>query len=178
MAYNDAIIFQSTRPLRGATQIATVAVLPVFISIHAPLAGRDLHDLDGVTDPEISIHAPLAGRDIKSENWDQYVMISIHAPLAGRDCLTPITIPVSLDFNPRAPCGARHLTLWRPSYITLFQSTRPLRGATTIMLFFPLRTLFQSTRPLRGATQQHPPAGRCCRYFNPRAPCGARPRGS
>ena len=35
---------------------------------------------------------------------------------------------------------------------------------------------FQSTRPLRGATSDHPWRTTCGRgYFNPRAPCGARP---
>ena len=80
-----------------------------------------------------------------------------------------------------------------------FQSTRPLRGATSD---HPWRNLwawvFQPTRPLRGATRTpiklrdcflistHAPlAGRDRssikvtinkRDFNPRAPCGARPR--
>ena len=57
--------FQSTRPLRGATHLIcdpSVAVLD--ISIHAPLAGRDLlSGLHGLNGQAISIHAPLAGRD-------------------------------------------------------------------------------------------------------------------
>ena len=79
-----------------------------------------------------------------------------------------------------------------------FQSTRPLRGATLTGMTFremfgisthaPLAgrdrysvstasepSLFQPTRPLRGATSwdARRPARSC--YFNPRAPCGARP---
>ena len=102
-------------------------------------------------------------------------------------------------FNPRAPCGARRWPSesegtdmtkfqstrplrgatpcrWRSEWSRVFQSTRPLRGATgaagTPNAITPE---FQSTRPLRGAT---PPAHHLPRdpvYFNPRAPCGARP---
>ena len=59
----------------------------------------------------ISIHAPLAGRD--SPTWESKaaITISIHAPLAGRD---PFIFMV------------KH-------YHNIFQSTRPLRGATVVI---------------------------------------------
>ena len=57
-----------------------------------------------------------------------------------------------------------------------FQSTRPLRGATLdTIITRDTANEFQPTRPLRGATadgQRYRPHHR---YFNPRAPCGARP---
>ena len=56
------------------------------------------------------------------------------------------------DFNPRAPCGAR-------------RSGGCGKG---------LRTIFQSTRPMRGATQTRATEELRIYYFNPRAPCGAR----
>ena len=78
-----------------------------------------------------------------------------------------------------------------------FQSTRPLRGATATTTSSVVHALFQPMRPLRGATaplwrrsrrsriSTHAPlAGRDSArstglrrwlYFNPRAPCGARP---
>ena len=55
-------------------------------------------------------------------------------------------------FNPRAPCGARRVTLVPGIRHELFQSTRPVRGAT-------------------GCDPEHV-GGR--HHFNPRAPCGAR----
>ena len=56
--------FQSTRPLRGATELIKSVCGRFDISIHAPLAGRDGREADGVlADLPISIHAPLAGRD-------------------------------------------------------------------------------------------------------------------
>ena len=145
--------FQSTRPLRGATGRRGVVLLDDGISIHAPLAGRDFEPLRVVLRVEISIHAPLAGRDLIPRaacffiayfnprapcgarlalvlHGSQILEISIHAPLAGRD----------------------RLTSGRLLPTSLFQSTRPLRGATLLTGIAPGMCLFQSTRPLRGAT--------------------------
>ena len=55
-------------------------------------------------------------------------------------------------FNPRAPCGARRLFFPGVGWIALFQSTRPVRGATPCLAI----------------------CRRKAHYFNPRAPCGAR----
>ena len=80
-----------------------------------------------------------------------------------------------MDFNPRAPCGARLPCPQCGQYIELFQSTRPVRGATnprmgrlhdqpisihapragrdeTGLIFTGVISIFQSTRPVRGAT--------------------------
>ena len=40
----NVVTFQSTRPSRGATDVAQVVHAQWIISIHAPLAGRDLID--------------------------------------------------------------------------------------------------------------------------------------
>ena len=56
--------FQSTLPLRGATEPAPLYPSVNRISIHAPLAGSDGAQRHGtVPDSPISIHAPLAGSD-------------------------------------------------------------------------------------------------------------------
>ena len=64
----NSLLFQSTRPMRGATRNAVNAVIDFFkISIHAPHAGRDEADRRGRRrGHRISIHAPHAGRDSKS----------------------------------------------------------------------------------------------------------------
>ena len=59
-----------------------------------------------------------------------------------------------MNFNPRAPCGARPVTYCQYGDSRIFQSTRPLRGATTTLLAVAVWFIFQSTRPLRGATSQ------------------------
>ena len=155
-AWSMFLKFQSTRPLRGATVLDARQRSRLVISIHAPLAGRDGRYLFHPQCHCISIHAPLAGRDPRqkaSSLWGRY-------------------------FNPRAPCGARRDGLMMDWEYRVFQSTRPLRGATAVSTVRIQRQIFQSTRPLRGATgRSH---GCLWRHsdFNPRAPCGARPHGS
>ena len=122
--------FQSTRPLRGATLFMRGINGSLCISIHAPLAGRDRSDprkmrpvrdfnprapcgarrfrlLTCADSGSISIHAPLAGRDGPSKMDREGGAISIHAPLAGRDRWRRGPGTGSVNFNPRAPCGAR-----------------------------------------------------------------------
>ena len=78
--------FQSTLPLRGATQDAGKFVAQVGISIHTPLAGSDYYPVSHLEYAPISIHTPLAGSDVvgvvcAAEDLE----ISIHTPLAGSD---------------------------------------------------------------------------------------------
>ena len=56
------------------------------------------------------------------------------------------------NFNPRAPCGARQPppTVW--VILSIFQSTRPVWGATVTAHFSRVFLEFQSTRPVWGAT--------------------------
>ena len=146
---------------------------------------------------KISIHAPLAGRDRHGYATALFEAISIHAPLAGRDRRWGWPCPARWYFNPRAPCGARPLASPGVSCFCIFQSTRPLRGATfkpapqpLDLVYFNPRApcgarparhgggrsifAFQSTRPLRGATLSPPRLADRRWDFNPRAPCGAR----
>ena len=143
--------FQSTRPLRGAT--GTVVALPAADEFQStrPLRGATLFWLSRRRTRKISFHAPLAGRDPPDYVISEPLPISIHAPLAGRDRDMVADLDRDRHFNPRAPCGAR-------------PRSDP-RGRV------PAR--FQSTRPLRGATTERVPQSQC-RHFNPRAPCGAR----
>ena len=209
-AVASSVSFQSTRPMRGATTVWAEKTGRIGISIHAPLAGRDdpsnailaLHLHFNPRAPRgarrqlanqsakrsiISIHAPHAGRDGAGVRvYRNYPGISIHAPHAGRD--------------------DRGVMQWHKS--TLFQSTRPMRGATAaryldlgadrhgrrgrrklglISIHAPhagrddkLKKKradldeFQSTRPMRGATSSRRSTAWRISYFNPRAPCGAR----
>ena len=105
---------------------------------------------------------------------------------------------IKKNFNPRAPCGARHERLpFSPLALTQISTHAPLAGRDFQCFGLLIQRLFQPTRPLRGATgvlrllalraeviSTHAPlAGRddlsgCpvrpATHFNPRAPCGAR----
>ena len=150
-------LFQPTRPLRGATGQTSRIVSLHSISTHAPLAGRDPSDQTKTKTGKISTHAPLAGRDNDSQMKFTLHLISTHAPLAGRDQeaeknhqkakkfqptrplrgATEFPAEIrddTVDFNPRAPCGARRLRGWGSLSTSTFQPTRPLRGATSITI--------------------------------------------
>ena len=146
-------LFQSTRPMRGATDKDGDIIASAGISIHAPHAGRDLSGseidvgadisihaphagrddaagLGTVQEDDISIHAPHAGRDLIRRGSGVVKDISIHAPHAGRDARRAAAGLAGAYFNPRAPCGARPRRVSSVSSDWIFQSTRPMRGAT------------------------------------------------
>ena len=126
-----------------------------------------------------------------------YFEISTHAPLAGRDRDFCAKCKKILYFNPRAPCGARLFGDYTVRVDdSVFQPTRPLRGATVDLTTQRTARLISTHAPLAGrdpavsAKAEHeeisthaPLAGRDGRngaeafrlaHFNPRAPCGAR----
>ena len=57
-----------------------------------------------------------------------------------------------IHFNPHSPCGERRTRFRGVREHGVFQSTLPLRGATSISRMEGSRSVFQSTLPLRGAT--------------------------
>ncbi|EGK58666.1 hypothetical protein HMPREF9081_1891 [Centipeda periodontii DSM 2778] len=78
--------FQSTRPVRGATQKVRDGDHLTGVSIHAPRAGRDILTPAYRRTRQVSIHAPRAGRDIANRSFVlRASRVSIHAPRAGRD---------------------------------------------------------------------------------------------
>ena len=79
------------------------------------------------------------------------------------------------NFNPRAPCGARRLLICSPIPICTFQSTRPLRGATVHFIRALDSQKISIHAPLAGRDFAVLQAKGHIYYFNPRAPCGARP---
>ena len=136
-------IFQSTRPVRGATaSLAGLALILGRFQSTRPVRGATVHEegLDG--QDQISIHAPRAGRDKRAQSQDS----------------------VSADFNPRAPCGARLLSMigvnmvWRH-----FNPRAPCGARPPLTAAAKSRLAFQSTRPVRGATLRAIPGFRLIR---------------
>ena len=129
---SDSLGFQSTLPVRGATQRQKNRWELFYISIHAPRAGSDDEPRAGRGVPrDFNPRSPCGER----REFGQYAtaasqQISIHAPRAGSDYAAG-------DYRYNAPG---------------FQSTLPVRGATGINLTAGRWELFQSTLPVRGAT--------------------------
>ena len=147
-------LFQSTRPMRGATVGPgdIPAIEKPFQSTH-PMRGATSNTPRPPIDHGISIHAPHAGRDRcrRSDRRGKYYF-NPRAPCGARHVLADLN-DVRKDFNPRAPCGARRASI---------DDLRTVQRS------------FQSTRPVRGATSGCPAWYSSAWHFNPRAPCGAR----
>ena len=152
------LAFQSTRPVRGGTLSLPRLLHRRGISIHPPRAGRDFHALPLIRSVAISIHPPRAGRDAQyGRRFETFQIsihppragrdapmrkriicqkISIHPPRAGRDAWSITAICCCRNFNPPAPCGAGLLSLSLWFVLCSFQSTRPVRGGTFLILAF------------------------------------------
>ena len=126
------------------------------------------------------------------------VQISIHAPRVGSDRRWPPSLCVLRDFNPRSPCGERQGKRHPIKLYCVFQSTLPVWGATPLHRFWISFIVISIHAPrvgsdrmggLRYADRQisiHAPrvgsdmarlqSKRRKKYFNPRSPCGERPK--
>ena len=83
-----AVIFQSTRPIWGATAMSRgIMTCKRNFNPRAPYGARRGVLLHLVRCSLISIHAPHMGRDVlHCTYWRKDTDISIHAPHMGRDC--------------------------------------------------------------------------------------------
>ena len=146
------VLFQSTRPMRGATGNSEPVGPETVISIHAPHAGRD--------PPAVSA---------RSRTMD----FNPRAPCGARPAMTTRRLR-SPDFNPRAPCGARPQPTVRTFSESEFQSTRPMRGATRFTCIIGSGPRISIHAPHAGRDWVQDQNGNLPDNFNPRAPCGAR----
>ena len=145
--------FQSTHPLRGATAFSSsVGSGNIRFQSTHPLRGATRQTIPGFAGFRFQSTHPLRGATAIWDDPTHIDEISIHAPLAGCDSATRIKEPRRNDFNPRTPCGVRHHASCGHYIPWIFQSTHPLRGATTVQSKLDAEVEFQSTHPLRGAT--------------------------
>ena len=101
--------FQSTLPLRGATNARSREIAAILISIHTPLAGSDVRR--GPVEPArqgISIHTPLAGSDLQIKGLSAGPLtFQSTLPLRGATWSVPCRPSSWCNFNPHSPCGER-----------------------------------------------------------------------
>ena len=147
------------------------------ISIHAPHTGRDSdRSLSLRTgDTNFNPRAPYGARRFTAgAEADGYTFQSTR-PIRGATIHDADTLPTGEAFQSTRPIGGA-TALRNPGKTYLLISihaphtgrdsySRPDRSGTPP---------FQSTRPIRGATPAGPVRRSCRRYFNPRAPYGAR----
>ena len=136
----------------------------LYFNPRAPCGARPAATDEEKTAVEISTHAPLAGRDTRSATRRSLKSkFQPTRPLRGATEAHPVFAQNDENFNPRAPCGARHRRRETMPPQKEFQPTRPLRGATISPLSSTgYCTEFQPTRPLRGATTSS--GNTCCAH--------------
>ena len=199
--YAGDVLVSTHAPLAGSDHIRhKQQPAPETVSTHAPLAGSDWWITDSATTWSVSTHAPLAGSDSRASAIRRWPMCFNPRSPCGERPSRKSRRPSPRRFNPRSPCGERRTTTPHGTKHERFQPTLPLRGATmsscaayTVDFEFqptlPLRgatpcpltlpytsNVFQPTLPLRGATCAARDFSTHEASFNPRSPCGERPR--
>ena len=190
--------FQSTHPMRGATQSPSGRRRVRLISIHAPHAGCDYrssgaraargrfqstHPMRGATLQRV--YAKQRKRDFNPRTPCGVRRYS--AVLSGRTggfqsthpmrgaTLDDIVVALELAISIHAPHAGCDASLQERIFSpVIFQSTHPMRGATTFQSRTSLLLLFQSTHPMRGAILNAREGTVPLLHFNPRTPCGVR----
>ena len=193
-----SVVFQSTRPARGATLWRWRCLSRCAVSIHAPRAGRDAVVLltaaveygfnpraprgarrkarsNGRTRHGFNPRAPRGARRMRLGVLKSGLVFQSTRPARGATCVCSRTRSIARVsiHAPRAGRDRIYSTSAMPT--SPFQSTRPARGATFRLQSNHQCQWFQSTRPARGATTWLRHVARCATGFNPRAPRGARP---
>ena len=168
------------------------------ISIHPPLAGRDLWQIrfqclrndfnppaprgtgrfphrTGRCSSAISIHPPLAGRDFALAVSSTPLGISIHPPLAGRDPAPATPTRRCRHFNPPAPRGTGRMCRYHSSHSSRISIHPPLAGRDPDCQGVGLIGMNFNPPAPRG-TGRVPCRGIwLITYFNPPAPRGTGP---
>ena len=201
MAAHAAVYFYfNPRAPCGARQSRATASIGVssHFNPRAPCGARPAYTVGVPGRERISIHAPRAGRDFQC--FDAAAVsagFQSTRPVRGATRSIPCRNSSISHFNPRAPCGARLgplVIVWYIIGISIhapragrdldpegqsrrlpgFQSTRPVRGATTRPPCPQADQGISIHAPRAGRDPRRSPALQDRQDFNPRAPCGAR----
>ena len=172
----DKAIFQSTRPMRGATNSSFQRYFFChYFNPRAPCGARRRNCNSMGQVHKISIHAPHAGRDCQAAHREPYCTnFNPRAPCGARLDVLFLHALTRCDFNPRAPCGARRSIYCPQCGHGTFQSTRPMRGATAADDLTVAVNIISIHAPRAGRDFQKANNRVALPNFNPRAPCGAR----
>ena len=166
--------FNPRAPCGARPQLSLVEPNNINFNPRAPCGAR----LQGGTikywTSAISIHTPRVGRDdIRPAGGVFMHDFNPHAPCGARLCKMQSRRP-SKYFNPHAPCGARPYDELVAALNAGFQSTRPVWGATALVVSMSGRVRISIHTPRVGRDRARAIDLYKRQDFNPRAPCGAR----
>ena len=124
--------FQSTPPMRGATLIAGYESITKRFQSTPPMRGATAYIAMYGWDTLFQSTPPMRGATRKAFN---YILESQNfnprPPCGERRFVHDSDRPIVHDFNPRPPCGERRKSRGNVCCTNGFQSTPPMRGATT-----------------------------------------------
>ncbi len=124
-------LFQSTLPLRGATFILISSMVCIhYFNPRSPCGERPKGREWRVERWHFNPRSPCGERRSPAESYAHPWHFNPRSPCGERPCRMPALV-LLFHFNPRSPCGERPIFNDFPDYPNRFQSTLPLRGATT-----------------------------------------------
>jgi len=167
--------FQSTLPVRGATMASTSFPVSKRFQSTLPVRGATYFPFCGGWVEVISIHAPRAGSDIRDRPDDPLVGISIHAPRAGSDDGVLFATAEAKKFQSTLPVrGAT--SRWRPESLRRhhFNPRSPCGERPAVMADYKRWQQISIHAPRAGSDRIRQRCRRSWLYFNPRSPCGER----
>ena len=151
---NGRLLFQPTLPVRGATAL--------------------LHGFQFVKD--ISTHAPRAGSDIAGVEASSGARISTHAPRAGSDPSFLPCVSHSRRFQPTLPVRGATDQLDSAFNGPDISTHAPRAGSDSFRLNPLVRILISTHAPRAGSDWVERAKSPVRTDFNPRSPCGERPK--
>ena len=141
--------------MRGATLERLQYHRQPNISIHAPHAGSDhTARVSVLVSKDFNPRSPCGERPEYFKTAQERLMISIHAPHAGSDLALTRALHKERTISIHAPHAGSDPGNDHFLGFLLFQSTLPMRGATTQPRKAFSSSVFQSTLPMRGATKE------------------------
>ena len=144
--------FQSTPPVRGATQRLRIHRRGNDFNPRPPCGGRPpIHIILSVSRP-ISIHAPRAGGDHNGKRYTTH----------------------HTDFNPRPPCGGRQINFKYSVGAYMISIHAPRAGSDARVETHGKRGSISIHAPRAGSDNGDNGRMGAAPYFNPRSPCGER----
>ena len=172
--FNEARLFQSTLPARGATSTAVGFRSQQRFQSTLPARGATfLRPPTAFSPNHFNPRSPHGERRASFTDTQSFTAFQSTLPARGATRLVALILAdgVISIHAPRTGSDVRHVS----SVVSpQFQSTLPARGATQAYRDAPEYIQFQSTLPARGATRRCPPAQSPSSHFNPRSPHGER----
>ena len=146
-------LFQSTLPVRGATQWR---------------GNGDVHS------NRFQSTLPVRGATQRIDQPESHTYISIHAPRAGSDDCPQFDDGRAQYFNPRSPCGERRGWVRVPDSRRNFNPRSPCGERRWFMDMESHNCIISIHAPRAGSDQSTAYMCGLHEHFNPRSPCGER----